>query len=57
MKNSPANVTGGGRFSGGSRLLHGCLRVLGAALVLGGVISAANASAQDPTPSVWSGSA
>ena len=47
MNNSPANVTGGGRFRDGSRLLHGCLRVLGAALVVGGLISGASASAQD----------
>ncbi|MDE0039574.1 MAG: fibronectin type III domain-containing protein, partial [Gammaproteobacteria bacterium] len=49
MKNSPANVTGGGRFRDGSRLLHGCLRVLGAALVVGGLISGASAAAQPTT--------
>ena len=46
MNNSPANVTGGGRYRNGSRLLHGCLRVLGAALVVGGVLSGASAGAQ-----------
>ena len=49
MNNSPANATGGGRFCNRSRLLHGCLRVLSAALVVVGVISGANAGAQvDP---------
>ena len=48
MNNSPANATGGGRFRNGSRLLHGCLRVLSAALVVGGVISGASAAAQGP---------
>ena len=52
MNNSPANVTGGGRFRNGSRLLHGCLRFLSAALVVGGVISGANAGAQTPYVSV-----
>ncbi|MDE0038158.1 MAG: fibronectin type III domain-containing protein, partial [Gammaproteobacteria bacterium] len=47
MNNSPANVTGGGRFRNGSRLLHGGLRVLGATLVVGGLISGASAAAQD----------
>ena len=51
MNNSPANATGGGRFRNGSRLLHGCLRVLSAALVVCGVISGASAAAQ-PVPIV-----